>query len=348
MESAIRAATLADLPALVAMGRRFCAASSYGEAWRENVPAMEALLTRLITGPASVVLVADRADAPVAMLGLLVYPHHVSGVWTAGETVWWVEPEARGIGLRLLRAGERWAAEAGAEQMQMVAPVSDDRARLGAVYTRRGYRAIETTYSRVVPPRLTGLRVHDGVLADFAAYQAAMHRQPFADLVTPPDTVWHGIAPAPDETLPAWITAQYPTLTPTLSLLRQSPAGQAEPNFIHTDRDMGDWTAILYLTRDPVPEDGTTFWRHRPTGAIQSTASEGDALLAEWTAWRDRSQWTPWTTIAARPNRLVIFPAPYFHSRAIEGNVGTGADARLIQLVFGRGRFPPAGAAVCV
>jgi hypothetical protein len=152
--------------------------------------------------------------------------------------------------------------------------------------------------------------------------------------------VFHGLAPAPDDRLSDWIRARFPTLQPTRAFCRQSPAHQDEPNFIHTDRDMGDWTAIAYLTAHPFAGDGTRFWRHRATGAIQSTAFDGEALLAEWLAWRDRDQWAPWHLVEARPNRVVLFPAAYFHSRAIEANYGADAEARLIQVVFGTGTLP--------
>jgi hypothetical protein len=181
------------------------------------------------------------------------------------------------------------------------------------------------------------VRVHDGVLADFHAYAHAARGRPF-ESVTRGATTFHGIAPCEDSTLPDWIRAHYPRAVPTLSFYRQSPAGQVEPNFIHTDRDMGDWTAIFYLTVDPPPEDGTTFWRDRDTGATASTATTEADAAAEWPTWRDADRWEPWHTVDAAPNRLLLFPAPLFHSRAIVDNYGTaGRDARLVQVVFGTG-----------
>jgi GNAT superfamily N-acetyltransferase len=335
MTTVIRAATLADVPRLVAMGRRFCAEPIYRDVWPENVAQLEAMATRLVTGPASVVLVAERDAQVVGMLGLLLYPHHLSGVWVAGEIMWWVEPEARGAGLALLRHAEAWAAEAGAEQIHMVAP----DARVGSVYQRRGYRRIEETYARPVTPAMTALHVVDDVLPDVADYRARVLAQPFGDVEPRPGLVFHGIAPAPDDAVTRWITTHVPGVTPTLSFVRQSPAGQDEPHYIHTDADMGDWTAIAYLTADPPPGDGTTFWRSRATGAIQNAAS-GD----ETAAWADLTAWVPWQTVPARPNRLVLFPSRYYHSRALPDNYGTGDTARLIHVVFGTGALAPGGA----
>jgi GNAT superfamily N-acetyltransferase len=64
----------------------------------------------------------------------------------AFEVVWWVEPEARGDGVRLLRAAEDWAIEQGIGKMQMVAP----NERVGALYERMGYLPVETSYQRTL------------------------------------------------------------------------------------------------------------------------------------------------------------------------------------------------------
>lgn len=338
----LRKATIAEVPALVAMGRRFRAETAYRDLIAESVPQLTAMATRLVEGPQSVVLVAEADGALGGMIGLVVFAHHLSAERIAGEVMWWVDPDARGVGRRLLGAAERWAAEAGAEAIHLIAPAAGD-ARIGALYTRRGYQPFETAYQRRVTPALTALQVVDDVLPDPAAYRQAALQSAFGPIETSPGVVFPGLALEPPPTLVHWIQTHYPQLTLTRSFLRHSPAGQLEPNFIHTDRDMGQVTAIYYLTADPPPEDGTTFWRHVPTGAIQSTATTEVEFLDEWMAWRDRAQWVPWHTVPARPNRLVLFPASYFHSRAIEANYGAGETARLIQVVFGTGTLGPAG-----
>lgn len=118
----------------------------------------------------------------------------------------------------------------------------------------------------------------------------------------------------------------------TLSFFRKSPLGQEEPHFIHTDIDMGDWSAILYLNPDPPEGDGTSFWTHTASGAIESLipherSEEGRTAIG----WELRQH------VQARFNRLVIFPSSFFHSRAIPENWGEGDEARLTQITFGRG-----------
>jgi GNAT superfamily N-acetyltransferase len=332
----IRPATLSDVPRLVAMGRAQIAAT-YGDAVADDPAALTATATQLVTQPNAACFVADRDGDVVGMIGLVGYAHPLSGVPTAGEVMWWMDPDARGHGAALLRRAERWAAETGAQVIQMIAPARHPV--VGRLYERRGYVAVETTYQAPVTPAMSALTVVDDVLPDVDAYRARALAQPFRDVETSPGVVFHGLADPADDTLVRWLTARWPSLTPTRTFLRRSPAGQGEPNYIHTDRDMGDWTAIAYLTADPPAGDGTTFWRWQATGAIASGATTGEALLGEWVAWRDPAQWTPWHIVPARPNRLILFPAAYFHSRALPDNYGTGDTARVIQVVFGTGGY---------
>lgn len=140
----IREAGPADLPALVAMGLRFLAESSYGLHYAANPEQMDALARQLIAGPGSVIGVSELDGTITGMLGLIVWPHFISGQRFAGEVFWWVDPSHRGHGLRLLKWAETWAQQQGAESIQMIAP--DDR--LGALYTRLGYVPVERTYLR--------------------------------------------------------------------------------------------------------------------------------------------------------------------------------------------------------
>jgi len=186
---------------------------------------------------------------------------------------------------------------------------------------------------------VSDLYVFDDLLDDPADYERIVRAQEFKTIEIGPAT-FHGIAACPDDALPRAIEAVFPHTHATLTFFRQSPAGQVEPNFIHTDRDMGDWTAILYLTSQPPAGDGTAFWRRKSDGAQASTARTDAEFFAEWATWRERDLWEPWHTIEAKQNRLLVFPAPAFHSRALFDGYGErGTSARLIQLVFGIGRL---------
>ncbi len=123
----------------------------------------------------------------------------------------------------------------------------------------------------------------------------------------------------------------------TLAFGRESPAGQVEPNDIHSDSTMGDLTAILYLNPDPPPTDGTIFWERSATGQ-QRGVWDPDCERAG----HDRRQWGAWFAPRAHFGRLLLFPSDFYHSRALADNYGDSAlgSARLILAAFFR-RLPP-------
>jgi len=144
----IRAATHADIPAIVALGRAFLETSPY-QAWlEENPDQLAAMTTVLLESPAGHVVVADVGEAVVGFLALVVVPHDLSAALTAKEVCWYVRPETRGVGLRLLRAAERWARAQGARTVQMIAPRKAPRVE--ALYVALGYEPVEVVFQRTL------------------------------------------------------------------------------------------------------------------------------------------------------------------------------------------------------
>ena len=182
---------------------------------------------------------------------------------------------------------------------------------------------------------IDSVRVFDDFLPDPAAYRAAALALEYRTYEFP-EATFHGIATPTPADLPARLAAMFPDLAPTLSFFRRSPAGQVEPHFIHTDIDMGDWTAILYLSPDPPAGDGTAFWEHLATHATSSAIPHERSVEG-----RRIDGWRLRRLVRARFNRLLMFPATFFHSRAIAGNWGEGDGARLIQVVFGKAGGEP-------
>ena len=184
---------------------------------------------------------------------------------------------------------------------------------------------------------MSTLRVFDDFLPVPEAYRARALESDFKSFEFPDVGVtFHGIAAPTPPDVPLAIAKRFAGAVPTLSFFRRSPAGQIEPHFIHTDADMGDWTAIVYLNPAPPALDGTAFWRYLPTGAIES------AIAHEHSAEGQRPNpklWKPWRHVSARFNRLVLFPATYFHSRALFDNWTSDGDDRLTQVVFGKGEL---------
>src|SRR3954466_1780011 len=114
----IRLATLEDLPRLVEMGKRFRANSNYKDFIPENSAKMIETATKLIE--LGTVYVSEQDGKLDGMIGFLLFDHPLSGEKTASEIFWWVEPEARGTGLKLLNTMKRAAKASGAVKMQMI------------------------------------------------------------------------------------------------------------------------------------------------------------------------------------------------------------------------------------
>ena len=174
------------------------------------------------------------------------------------------------------------------------------------------------------------IRVYDDVLPDPMEYRRRALARPFGDVTLGPDT-FRGIATPPDNRLTDRFAALRPALSPVMSFLRKSPEGQPEPNFIHSDADMGTATGIYYMNPDPAQGDGTAFWRLSRSGAIGGAWTPEIAEAA-----KSEDGWTRWNSVEACFNRLVVFPADWFHSRALLDNYGSEDKARLIQVVFAR------------
>ncbi len=183
------------------------------------------------------------------------------------------------------------------------------------------------------------IHIFDNVIPDPEAYRQQALQAKFQTIEIGP-AAFHGITYYTDSLMADRIIQLFPQLTPTSSLVRKSPYKQEEPNFIHTDRDMGDWTAILYLNPIPRMSDGTSFWKYLPTGEIESSSQTPEEFMDEWIAWRDPTLWFEWEWVPARFNRMIMFPAGLFHSRAIFDNYGQDDEARLVQIVFGTGELP--------
>lgn len=140
----IRTALPEDLPRLVEMGTRFVAETPYRDLVRVNPQRLVDTIVNVMSSEDGTVFVSGSDATVTGMIALVIYEHPYSGERTASELAWWVEPESRGDGVRLLRAAEEWGRERGATRMQMIAP----NERVGGLYSRLGYAPIETTYQR--------------------------------------------------------------------------------------------------------------------------------------------------------------------------------------------------------
>lgn len=144
--------------------------------------------------------------------------------------------------------------------------------------------------------------------------------------------VFHGIAALPLENhCTIALGKKFPILRPHLSFFRKSPLDQQEPNDIHTDIDMGELTAILYLNENPPVGDGTAFWKHK---TLETTGSFVPHEHSKEGTCRENFEQI--RLVEAKFNRLLVFKSHLFHSRSLYRNWGTGDEARLTQVTFGK------------
>lgn len=332
----IREAVLADVPQLVEMGRRFRAQTAYAAFVADNPAQMAQTASALIASDRGVVWVSEgKGGELTGMIGLVLAPHPMSGELMVGEAFWW--SDLPGVGMRLFERGKKWAREQGAVLLQMTQPATEPR--LMDVYAHLGLQPVETAWQMRLEPMADPIRVIDGAVPQPDDYRASALLCDFHSIPAG-GACFHGMAEIGHSPLAAMLEAEFLSLHVTYEAFRLSPEGQDEPTFIHTDADMGTWSGILYLNPDPPAGDGTTFWKRRVTGALASPDVPRDEQPLEAVDWADRSLWEPWRTVEAVYNRLLLFPARYYHSRALFGNWGAGLDARLIQLVFGNGDYP--------
>lgn len=140
----IRLATADEIPRLLEMGERFHSTSEYSKhvGWDEQ-KTLE-LATNLVAQKN--LLVIDSNGSLLGMLGMVFFPHFLSGEVIAIEVFWWLEPEHRGEGKKLLKAAEDLARERGAKRIQMIAPND----RVAVLYRRMKYQFVESAYQKTL------------------------------------------------------------------------------------------------------------------------------------------------------------------------------------------------------
>ncbi len=135
----------ADVPRIVEMGQRFAQTPEYEGRAAVNDERIAWLTRQMLNAHHTAIFVGGAEDGPLAgMLAMHLYEHPFSGERVAAELVWWVEPEQRGIGVRLLRRAEQWAREHDAAVLEMGAPSE----RVARFYEAVGFHATDRMYQR--------------------------------------------------------------------------------------------------------------------------------------------------------------------------------------------------------
>lgn len=100
----------------------------------------------MISSGRGVIIGSFDGETITGALGAVMAPDLNNDQLLATECFWFVFPQYRGHGIRLLTEFERWAKAAGARRAAMVHLQRLQPESLGALYERMGYEKIETNY----------------------------------------------------------------------------------------------------------------------------------------------------------------------------------------------------------
>jgi GNAT superfamily N-acetyltransferase len=109
----------------------------------------ERLFTTHLLMPNMLCLVLDKDGAAQGVLMAVASGHPFGPVRLATETVWWIEPEYRGLSaVRMLEAFEDWAREQDCDYSGMAGMGASPQ--VASLYQRRGYRAAELHFLKAL------------------------------------------------------------------------------------------------------------------------------------------------------------------------------------------------------
>lgn len=137
----IRRAGEADIPRIVAMGRKHHEAANNPGAF-DDAAATDFVRERMIEG-AGVVLMSERGQIGGVLAPLYCAPSHVQAV----ELFWYAED---GAGAALLSSFEEWAREVGAQTVVLSTVLRHRGQAVGKALMRKGYTPQEVSFSKVI------------------------------------------------------------------------------------------------------------------------------------------------------------------------------------------------------
>lgn len=147
----IRYATLDDVATIARLGEQFHAEAAWSDIVDYRVEDCEASLRAMIESDDGIVLVVDTGEI-IGMAGGIATSTYFNQTHRTGqELFWWMHPSHRhGWGAKLLNALEDAARAAGCHSWGMICLDKVNPEAMGRLYRRRGYRASEHSYIKVL------------------------------------------------------------------------------------------------------------------------------------------------------------------------------------------------------
>lgn len=130
-----------------------------------------------------------------------------------------------------------------------------------------------------------------------------------------------------------------------LNFCRLGRENEDVTSHIHADLNCGEWATVLYLNSEEQCQGGTAFWRNKRLnsdtlpppdlqveGGLAYSPGVANLLNAEG---NDESKWELKSVIGMKPNRLIMYPTHYFHSRYPQKAFGSNSQTgRIVHVTF--------------
>lgn len=142
----IRDAVYEDVADLVELGIRFIESGKYKGKLTVDPETLANTMFALIDSPQGLLLVNEKGGRRIGMFGGIISFSPFSGEQVAMELFWYVEPESRGDGVRLLRRAEQWAKSLGVSKFINVSPTK----KVDHFLRRMKYTALETHFIKEI------------------------------------------------------------------------------------------------------------------------------------------------------------------------------------------------------
>lgn len=137
-----------DFPQVLALARRFFAATGYAELVAFDDESFKATFMHLL-GDDGACIVAEDAGQIVGIAGALAYPFYFNSNHKTGqELFWWMNEEQRGssLGAEMFAALETWARSVGCKTFSMIALEKLRPDSVAKIYRRAGYSASDHSF----------------------------------------------------------------------------------------------------------------------------------------------------------------------------------------------------------
>lgn len=144
--ASIRQATVDDLPRMLTGARKFFAEAKLPGTFRADIW-LNAWESYMRLGMA-VILIAEAGDTILGGIGGLFYNNPNTGDKVLTEAFWFVDPEHRGQGIKLLKSLENWAIQNQVAQMGICHFVHLNAEALNNLYLRLGFEPVEVFYRK--------------------------------------------------------------------------------------------------------------------------------------------------------------------------------------------------------